>query len=229
MEAIILAGGKGTRLQSQVSKVPKPMAPIQEHPFLEYLLAYWMDQGIDHVVLSIGHLAAKVSEHFGDSYRGCKISYSLETQPLGTGGGLLLALSRLKSNDPALLLNGDSFLDLRLDEMKKFHDQKKSSFTLALSHVADNSRYGGVDTDAHDRCLTMNAPCSDINGGVYILEPSFVRSWKPSTPTTAVSLEKDMIPSWIERGEKIYGWKTSGRFIDIGTPEDYARAQEFFK
>lgn len=229
MEAIILAGGKGTRLQSKVSTVPKPMAPVQEHPFLEYLLAYWMDQGIDHFVLSIGHLAAKISEHFGDSFRGCKISYSIETQPLGTGGGLLLALSYLDSKETALLLNGDSFLDLSLDEMKKFHDGKKSHFTLALSHVTNNNRYGGVETDTNDRCLKMNAPCSDINGGVYLFDPAFVRGWKPLENSGAISLEKDMIPAWLSRGDTIYGWKTSGRFIDIGTPEDYARAQEFFK
>lgn len=228
MEAIILAGGKGTRLQPRVSDVPKPLAPVQERPFLEYVLAYWADQGIKHFVISTGHLAAKISEHFGSEYRGVQLSYSFEKTPLGTGGGALLALSQLRSKGTALLLNGDSFLELTLADMYAFHCEKNSSFTLALSHVLKNDRYGGVDTDKTGRCTKMGSPSLDINGGVYLFEPGFLQRFvlQLSQP---LSLERDLLPSWITAGEKVFGWKANGRFIDIGTPDDYARAQDFFK
>lgn len=231
MEAIVLAGGKGTRLQSRVRDVPKPMAPVRSSPFLEHLFRYWIDQGVTRFILSVGHLHEKISSRFGDRFETASLSYALEREPLGTGGGALLALQQVRSNGPTLLLNGDSFLELRLKDMLAFHVEKKSSLTLSLTSVAENTRYGAIRLDPTGRCLDMlpsPAPGpADVNAGVYLFDPAFLARSK--APKAAVSLEKDLIPAWIERGEAVFGWKTGGRFIDIGTPDDFDRAELFFE
>lgn len=235
MEAIILAGGLGSRLKSKVSQVPKPMAPVLGKPFLEHVLDYWISQNVDHFILSVGYLHSVITDYFKNSYRGKSISYSIEDAPLGTGGAFLLASRLLKTQESFLLLNGDTFLKVDLTSMLDFHFEKKSDFTLALTEVLNNDRYGGVKLDASRRCqnLEKDGNSKEINGGVYLCNHSFLEkkdAFKSSTqPLFSGALEKDLIDPWIKEGARVYGYKTSNHFIDIGTPEDYARSELFFK
>ena len=123
MEAIILAGGLGRRLRAAVPDVPKPMAPINDHPFLEYLIDYWISQGVDRFVLSVGYKHEIIKRHFGTRYKGIDVDYAVEDQPLGTGGGLLLALKRLRRTGPSLIMNGDTFFKVDLAPMRRYHQQ----------------------------------------------------------------------------------------------------------
>jgi D-glycero-alpha-D-manno-heptose 1-phosphate guanylyltransferase len=124
--AIILAGGLGTRLRSAVPDLPKPMAPIAGRPFLAYQLDYWIRQGVDRFVLSVGYRHESIMAYFGAAYRGIAVDYSVEQTPLGTGGGLLLALERLDGGQrPFLLLNGDTYFEVDLATLSAFHDCNK--------------------------------------------------------------------------------------------------------
>ena len=137
--AIILAGGKGTRLKKIVSDVPKPMAPINNRPFLEYLMDYWINQGISKFILSVGYLNEVITNHFGNSYGSAQIEYVFESSPLGTGGGLLLASKDL--NESFLLLNGDTFFEVKLSDFYSFHKKHNSEWTMSLFRSFDIERY----------------------------------------------------------------------------------------
>ena len=133
-EAIILAGGFGTRLQSVVKDVPKPMAQVAKNPYLVYLILYLKHYGIEHIVLSVGYLSEVIENYFKNEYLGIKISYSREETPLGTGGGILLSLDKCKEDD-IVILNGDSFFDVDLNEFQKFHEEHNSKVSLAVREV----------------------------------------------------------------------------------------------
>lgn len=228
MEAIILAGGLGSRLQAAVPDVPKPMAPINGRPFLEYLLDYWAGQGVDRFVLSVGYKRHIIEEHFADRYKGCEMDYAAEERPLGTGGGLLLALKRLRQPDPFLIVNGDTFFEVDMMPMLRYHQERRAEVTIALREVEANSRYAGVEIDKKGK-ITMfdnRARTSDralINGGVYLAEKSAFAGMAP-TSDAPVSIEEQMYPLMLAAGKRMYGFVSSGRFIDIGIPEDYQRA-----
>lgn len=227
MEAIILAGGLGTRLRQAVPDLPKPMAPIQNRPFLEYLLNYWIREGVSRFVMSTGYLASRVQDHFGASYRGVPIEYSIEATPMGTGGGLSLALDYLTSKDPFLLLNGDTFFQVSLESFLQFHLCSQAEMTLALLRKKTEGRYGGIEMDKSGRVLGFGPEQSSdpfwINGGVYLISPKLARS---ISKEKAISLEKEILPSWLEKGNRIFGFQSEGAFIDIGVPEDYNRAYD---
>src|SRR5262245_49936719 len=121
MQAIVLAGGLGTRLRATIGDIPKPLAPVRGRPFLEYLLAYWIGQGVTSFILSVGYRSEMITGHFGASFRGAAIDYAVEDRPLGTGGGLLLATTRLAADDPFLVLNGDTYFEVPLAALLKFH------------------------------------------------------------------------------------------------------------
>jgi D-glycero-alpha-D-manno-heptose 1-phosphate guanylyltransferase len=157
MEAIILAGGLGTRLRQTVPDVPKPMAPIRGRPFLEYQIAYWANQGIERFVLSVGYRHEIIEQHFGWCYGSTKIDYAVEATPLGTGGGLLVAMSKIRSNGPWLVLNGDTFFEVKLDELAHFHADKRAEVTLSLHAIADNTRYTGVELTGDQRIARLSA------------------------------------------------------------------------
>ena len=217
MEAIILAGGLGTRLRSVCHDRPKPMAPIHGKPFLHYLIHYWKSQGIDHFILSIGYKHEMITSYFGTIYQEVSIDYVIEKEKLGTGGALLHSLSYLKDpNQPFLVLNGDTFFAV---SHKKF--SLRGECHIALYKVKKNDRYGGVSINKSGKIQQLEHQNSLlINGGCYLFKP------KALIPFTEkfLSLENDIIPYFIKK-KSCYGTPFEGSFIDIGIPKDYKQAQ----
>lgn len=228
MDAIVLAGGLGTRLRSVVTDVPKPMAPVNGRPFLELLLSYWIAQGVRRFVLSIGYLAERITSHFGDSWRGAEIAYARETHPLGTGGGLLLALEQARSND-VLVLNGDTFFAVELGPFAALHKKRTADCSISLYRSHDTKRYLGIALDADGRVISLGAEAGSkrllINGGVYLFRTAALHRL-PWRPGVRASVESDVLPHGLHSGWRIYGRQYRGAFIDIGVPQDYARASK---
>ena len=225
LPALLLVGGKGTRLQSVVSAKPKPLAPVGGAPFLELLLWQLGAQGMRRVVMCSGHLAEQIEEQFGDGAGwGMEIAYSKETQPLGTAGAVKLAASHLGAHSHLLVMNGDSFLEMDLRRLIAFHRQHQALVTIAARHVPDTARYGTLRVNQVNRIVGFEekngaATPGLINGGVYVFHPAVLQE----IPEGPASLEKDVFPRLLEKA--IFAVPQEGMFIDIGTPEDYARAQ----
>lgn len=226
--AVILAGGMGTRLRTVVADRQKTVAEVNGRPFLHYLLEQLSVAGISNVILCTGYMAGNVQSLLGENYKQIKLTYSAETEPLGTGGAIRLALPLFKS-DPILVMNGDSYFDLDLKSFAEKHYHNKAHDSLALATVNDISRYGAVDL-AENHSVTRFEEKGQrqgnglINAGIYLLS----RKTITTIPTeTAVSLERDIFPNLIGNG--LYGFPTDGRFIDIGIPEDYRSAADFFE
>lgn len=229
MEAIILAGGFGTRLRPTISDLPKSMAGINGRPFLEYLLDWLIRCGANHVILSVGYMHEHIMNHIGYTYKSLRISYAIEEQPLGTGGGIKLAMQQAKS-DNVLVLNGDTLFMLDLCAFADFHKNHKSSFSLALRQVEDSGRYGAVSIDEKGEIAGFAEKQSSgvtgyINAGVYLISKKYFLNF--SLPET-FSLEKDFLEKEYIN-EHFYGFTSLDYFIDIGIPEDYSRAQTEFK
>jgi D-glycero-alpha-D-manno-heptose 1-phosphate guanylyltransferase len=222
MEAIVLAGGFGTRLRAVVSDVPKPMAPVAGRPFLEILLGSLAAKGVRRVVLSVGHLAEAVTSHFGDAWGGLSIAYAVESEPLGTGGATKLALAQCR-DDPVLVLNGDTFLDLELDALVAQWRGSGAPIVVARA-VDDTARFGrlGVEGGRIVAFAEKGVPGPGlINAGCYLLPRGFL----DDMPTgRAFSLETDVFVPRVA-ASVIEVFSSSGLFIDIGVPDDYARAQ----
>ena len=227
MRAFILCGGLGMRLRQVVSSVPKPMAPVVGRPFLEYLLDFWITQGVSDFVLAVGYKHESICQHFGQSYRGIPVSFSVEDAPLGTGGALLLALQRFPSKDSILLLNGDTYFEVSLIAMKETMEAKSADGVIALFEGQQDERYAGVALDDAGRIVSLSSQQSEgvryFNGGVYLLGPEFFNESRWQREGT-LSLETEWIPGALRAGMRIYGYPGNGPFIDIGVPEDYARA-----
>ena len=229
-EAIILAGGFGTRLQTVVSDVPKPMAPVNRLPFLNYVFQYLKFFGIQKVILSTGYLSDKIISYYGQQYLGIEILYTKEETPLGTGGGIRLAMEQCQSKD-VLVLNGDSFFDVNLNEYFIHHDKLKAQCSLALRKVDNASRYGTISLGFSNKIDSFKEKDGQeipglINGGVYILNRELYLNETKSN--SAFSIEKDFFETKIQQ-MNICGFEFSGYFIDIGIPDDYHRAQIDFK
>lgn len=227
LTAVILAGGLGTRLRTAVPDRPKPIAEVHGRPFLAYLLDKLAAAGIESVVLSTGHLGKQVRVVFGDFYGNLRLRYSQESSPLGTGGALRLAIPLLDS-DFVLVMNGDSYFDADLQPFWRWHWAKSAQASLMLAQVSDAKRFGRVQVDADGQVLRFDekngaAGSAWINAGIYLLD----RRLLSTIPARgAVSLEREMFPAWIGHG--FYGYQAQGRFLDIGTPESFAFADEFF-
>jgi D-glycero-alpha-D-manno-heptose 1-phosphate guanylyltransferase len=227
MEAIVLAGGLGTRLQPIVPDIPKPMAPVNGRPFLEFELDYWIRQGVTRFVMSVGYKHETVKNHFGPSYCGIELAYAIEDRPLGTGGGLLLACGSLKHGGPFLVLNGDTYFEVRLAGLQDVHAAHRADITIALFRSPQRGRYMGIrcwpDGEILDLKMAAGEPSGLANGGVYLVERSAIEGgpWRPDTRS---SLEDDILPDLLRRGKRLLGMECAGRFVDIGVPEDYARA-----
>ncbi|WP_252088972.1 nucleotidyltransferase family protein [Pseudomonas sp. MWU13-3659] len=226
--AVVLAGGLGTRLRSVVSDVPKPMAPVAGRPFLEYLFDYWIDQGIERFVLSVGYRHEAIIEHFGDFYRGAALNYAREPQPLGTGGGLLMALEHLTEADKNfLLLNGDTWFTLDLATLQQYAEQHHADCCLALYRSGEPRRYTGITLDDSGHVLAFAHTRADagawVNGGVYWMRRACLE-YLAHRAGQAASLEEQLLPQWLDSGLNVLGFEASGRFIDIGVPHDYQRA-----
>ena len=228
--AIVLAGGLGTRLKGVLKGLPKPMAPIRNRPFLEYQMDFWIDQGISRFILSVGYLNQTISSHFGDSYRSVQINYVQENTPLGTGGGLLMAAKNLA--EPFLLLNGDTFFEVDLNDLCLFHNEHNAEWTMSLFKSKDLDRYMGVGLAKTGEILVLKSKESQVdllvNGGVYLINPSAI-SGLNLNPGIKSSLENQLLPSFLSLGGRLFGFECYGKFIDIGVPEDYYRAQKILK
>jgi len=224
--AVILAGGLGTRLRSVVTDLPKPMAPLNGRPFLEYLMQYWADQGISRFLLSVGYHHEKISNHFGDRFSGLPVDYVVEDQPLGTGGGLLLALDALAREKRALLLNGDTYFAVDLDLLSQLAESEDADWCFSLYRDSDTDRYMGMRLNDQGRIIKLRdeSPGPDclVNGGVYLFKPSALEGRYPAGST--LSLEDDIFTDALDSGQRLYGLQCEGTFIDIGIPADYHRA-----
>ena len=205
--AIILAGGLGTRLKKVNPKLPKPMAPVNGRPFLEYLMDYWIEQGISRFVLSIGYLSQSIIDHFGKKYRETSIDYMIEESPLGTGGGLLMSAKELI--EPFLVLNGDTFFEVDLKDLTAFHEKNKSEWTISLYRTTNPERYMSVEITTSGKILKMkvnnNQSSYVVNGGVYLINPlALINMDKPQNKI--ISLEDELLPNFISSGGVLYGF-----------------------
>jgi NDP-sugar pyrophosphorylase family protein len=212
-------------LQTVLPSTPKPLAPVGDMPFVELLILQLRSQGTSRLVMCTGYRAEQIEDHFGDGLKwGVSITYSRESLPLGTAGAVKLAGHYLLQESDFLVMNGDSFLELDLPQFIRFHRQHGGWVSIAVRTVPDGARYGTVQLDAHNRVICFDEKTGVhkpgvINGGVYL----FDRTVLEHIPTGTSSLEKDVLPNLLERG--VYALEQKGMFIDIGTPEDYARAQ----
>ena len=227
-EAVILAGGFGTRLSHVVSDVPKPMAPVYGRPFLCYLLDRLADAGIQRVVLATGYMHEVIETYFGTGYQGLEIIYSNEDQPLFTGGAIRQAAEKIQSED-FVVLNGDTLFDIDFQQLYDFHTSHDAHLSIALRRVEDTGRYGAV-TCENDRIVafhekTDSQGAGDINGGIYAIN----RAWLLNQDLpTKFSFEKELMQP-LAGDPHFYGLSFNDYFIDIGVPEDYFRAQQEFK
>ncbi len=221
MKAIILAGGLGSRLQDIVKDLPKPMAPVGGKPFLEYLLLQLKRSGITDVILSVGYKKDVIKSYFTDgSSFGMRIDYSEENEPLGTGGALKQAI--FKNNDSRfIVMNGDSFFNLSLVDLIRYHTSKPAMITMGLAIVKDRSRYGGVELNDDDGSIRSfqkdgSATAGLINSGVYVINRDIVQF----VPDGPVSFEESVLPI-LKNSHLLYGKTFDDFFLDIGISKDY--------
>jgi len=222
MEAIILAGGFGTRLRQMVPDLPKPMAPVAGCPFLEILLTSLASKGFSRVVLSLGYRADIVVGHFGETFAAMDLTYEIEDTPLGTGGAVRRALGKC-SEDHVFVFNGDTFLDLEVAEVEAHWLMHKVPIIVGRE-VPDTARYGRLEIE-HGR---INGFCEKgisgpgiINAGCYVFAPNILDSF---TPGNRFSLEMDFLSSAVKT-QRFDLYLSRGYFIDIGEPEGFTRAQ----
>ena len=221
-----MAGGFGTRLQDVVKDVPKPMAPVNGRPFLTYILDYLIEYKYTKVILSVGYLHEKIEEFFGTQYKSLEIDYAVETEPLGTGGGILFAMSKCKT-DNVLVINGDTMFKVDLDAFERFYAEKECLLSIVLREVEDVSRYGSVTIGNNNLIILfsekgISSGHGFINGGVYMINRALFEKYpRPQK----FSFEKDLMEKLYTQ-EQFYAMPSDGYFIDIGIPEDYARAQK---
>jgi D-glycero-alpha-D-manno-heptose 1-phosphate guanylyltransferase len=222
MEAIVLAGGFGTRLRQVVSDVPKPMAPVAGRPFLEILLSALARKGFRRVVLSLGHMADIVVGHFGASFAGIELVYEIEDTPLGTGGAIRAAMAHCRS-DHVFVFNGDTFLDLEADQVETKWLAARRPIIVARE-VPDTARYGRMRVEDGRVSGFLEKGVGGeglINAGCYVFPRTLLDRFEPGH---AFSLETAFLaPMAAEKCFDVF--VTHGHFIDIGIPEDYARAQ----
>ncbi|MDP2424257.1 MAG: nucleotidyltransferase family protein [Bacteroidales bacterium] len=227
-EAIILAGGLGTRLQPVLKDIPKVMAPIGGRPFLEYLLDYMLGQNISHIVLSVGYQYQQVIYHFGNKYRDIELTYAIENEPLGTGGGIMLAMQQCHQ-DEVLIFNGDTLFTIDTRDFLYRHLHSIAPISIAMRQVEDVSRYGQIRTDERG-LVTAFGEKSDkpepgwINGGIYLINRNFFTYQNFTVP---FSIEKDCFTVYYKQ-KLISGFPYHAYFLDIGVPEDFERAQDEF-
>ena len=227
MEAIILAGGMGTRLREVITDVPKPMAPVNGKPFLYYLFNWIRQYPVDKVVLSVGFKSESIVEYFGNSIFNIPLEYMVEEKPLGTGGAVKYALQKTKGSN-ILILNGDTYFPIDLNKFFSFHDKRNSLLTVALKRMQNFDRYGAVEC-RRNTILKFNEKkfCKNglINGGIYLANRQFIESRKLPGE---FSLEKEILEK--EAGTSLLkGFVFNELFIDIGMPEDYNRAELVMK
>ena len=226
MQALVLAGGEGTRLRPLTYTTPKPVMPLAGRPFLSFMLAWLREHGVTEAILSCGFMSDGVRAVLGDIYEGMRLRYVVEEEPLGTAGPVRLALDGGLLAERLLVLNGDVLTDLDLTAQLGQHESSGARATLALVELADVSSYGVVPTDAEGRVEAFiekpdgPPPTHRINAGAYVIEREVAEALIPAG--RAVSFEREVFPAMV--GEGLYGFDAEGYWIDIGTPERYLEA-----
>lgn len=227
-EAIVLAGGRGTRLAPVVSDVPKPLARVAGRPFLDHLLDRLVAAGVERVVVSAGHLAARLQQHVDgpdfEKYRSAmEVTVVVEDRPLGTGGALVAALERVTS-PTVLAMNGDALVVFDAAALAARHRERAAAVTLLASRVDDRAAYGSLELAADGRVLAFREKSVDVRGpgwvnaGVYAVERAALAPWAGRAP---LSLERDVFPAL----EGLYALPGDFPFLDIGTPDTYRAAE----
>jgi mannose-1-phosphate guanylyltransferase len=226
VQALILAGGEGTRLRPLTSTIPKPVMPLVGRPFISYMLEWLRSHGVDEAILSCGFMADGVRDVLGDGESlGMRLRYIEEPRPLGTGGALKFAEDLLQER--FLMLNGDILADLDLSEQLRAHERSGARVTLGLTGVEDPSAYGLVRRAA-DGAVTefVEKPRPDeidtnlVSLGAYVIEREVLDGLPPSG--TRLSIERDVFPELVGHG--LYGHELTGYWLDIGTPQRYLQA-----
>lgn len=221
-EAVVLAGGMGTRLRPVVSDLPKPLAAVAGRPFLSHLLDFLESQGVRRVVLSVGYRGDLIVKAIGTRHGGIEVAFCSESEPLGTGGAIRLSLDSIRGSD-CFVVNGDTLLKLDFAEMATLHRGASSKVTIAVRKVADSGRYGRVEVSG-GRIRALKEKGADggglINGGVYLVRRDLFSGLELPV---RFSFEADFLPGRLEELRPV-AFETAGYFIDIGIPEDYRRA-----
>jgi len=224
VEAVVLAGGLGTRLRRVVTDLPKPMAPIGNKPFLEYILKYLEKNGIKRVILSVGYKWEIIQEYFGYEFENIELIYSVEDEPLGTGGAIKKAMNQVE-NSQVYIINGDTFFDVNL---KTLDLKDKSKLILSLKHMTDFDRYGCVENDENNLVTAFTEKSyrksGNINGGIYLASKDIFNEYDLD--------EKFSFEEFMQENFKklqISSTIFDNYFIDIGIPEDYEKAQSEIK
>jgi D-glycero-alpha-D-manno-heptose 1-phosphate guanylyltransferase len=225
MEAIILAGGFGTRLRHIVTDVPKPMATVAGRPFIEYILNYLGHESVAHAILAVGYKKECIMEYFGKDYQGMQLTYSREDKPLFTGGAIRQALGYCQ-DDSVFVINGDTYFNVPLKKMQKDFFSHPADISVAIRKMHHFSRYGTVRTDA-DHWITgfeekKEKQSGFINGGVYLIKKSSLAGYPE-----AFSYEEEVLVKQVKT-LRMRAFDSPGYFIDIGIPEDYYKAQADF-
>lgn len=229
---MVLCGGLGTRLRPAVADRPKVLAPVDGTPFLDYVLRYLRREGARDVVLSVGYRAGMVRDFAGDGSRwNLHLRYAEEPEPLGTGGALRFAAHECDLSDSFLALNGDTFFDGALSRLARFHRENEARASIALTRIEQADRYGTVETNDEQAITAFREKDESagvpawINAGVYVLAPELLADVPPGE---VVSLERDVFPRYVsdEGSGGLFGCRfPNATFLDIGTPEDYERAE----
>ena len=222
IEAVILAGGMGTRLHEVVPDLPKPMAPVNGKPFLWYLLKWLTEYPVSKIILSTGYKHESIISYFGNSFEGIPVKYTIEKEPLGTGGGLVFAAGKASGSD-FIVINGDTYFPIDLNRLCSFHTGHSAFITVALKKMKDFSRYGTIEyTDGKILQFHEKKFCHDgfINGGIYVMNRNMLMS---RHLPEIFSLEKDVLEKSTETGD-LFGMAFNEPFLDIGIPEEYRRA-----
>ena len=228
LDAMILVGGKGTRLQSVINDRPKPMAEVVGRPFVEWLLLALRAQGVRHVIFCTGYMSEIVEAHFRDGRQwDMEVVYSRDPIPLGTAGAVRYALNQVRS-DRFLVLNGDSYCRVDVSRLEEVHSTRDARATLWLVEVNDCRRYGSVVVGGDGDVQAFREKSSEkraglINAGIYLLEREVVETIPEGR---AVSIETELFPRLIGHG--LYAVVGEDPFLDIGVPEAYAMAEQFF-
>jgi D-glycero-alpha-D-manno-heptose 1-phosphate guanylyltransferase len=231
-EVIVLAGGLGTRLREVVKEVPKPMAEVNGKPFLDYILEYLIKNKIAKVILAVGYKHEIIKQHLSQNkkFSDLQISYSVENEPLGTGGAIAQAITKVEG-PYVFILNGDTFFDVPLNQLEIFAQKKNAEIAIALKEVPFSSRYGQV-VCAPDGCILSflennqnQRESTIINGGTYFINKNLFKAF--DLPQK-FSLENDFFKPYL-KNIQAYGNSFKDFFIDIGIPEDYNLSQKLFK
>jgi D-glycero-alpha-D-manno-heptose 1-phosphate guanylyltransferase len=223
-EAIILAGGLGTRLRSAVPDLPKCMAPIHDRPFISYVINYLHSQGVERFIFSLGYMHEAIASYIKSSYTDLDLEFIIEEEPLGTGGAIKFSCNKAKSAD-VFITNGDTFFDIDAEVLSDFHLERKADCTLSLKPMQKFDRYGVVTLDENNRINSFKEKRfyeeGLINGGLYALNvSSFLNEDLPKK----FSFEQQYLEAF-HGSRYMYGCVQDAYFIDIGIPEDYKKAQ----